>query len=85
MKSSSKSVQFPVWEDCKPAKAATPAVALRALRRRDELSRAALAEFTGIKKGRIADMKSGKRPISVEAAGKLAQAFKTSLRMFIDI
>jgi hypothetical protein len=41
---------LPAWEDCTPADPGTPAVALRALRRRDGVSRASRPPFTKGKK-----------------------------------
>lgn len=74
--------ELPAWRDCTPAQAATPAVALRSLRRRDELSRKALSRATGLKMGRIADMESGKRRISSDVAAVLARAFRTAPSVF---
>lgn len=66
----------------KPAQVATPAVALRALRRREELSREALARLSGSKAGKIADMENGKRPIPAALAVIFSKVLRTSPRMF---
>jgi transcriptional regulator with XRE-family HTH domain len=76
---------LPAWEDTTPAKPATPAVALRSLRRREGLSREALARASRLKAGRIADMENGKRSISPEAGNVLAVIFGTTSRVFLPL
>lgn len=76
---------LPAWKDCTPAKAATAAVALRSLRRREGLSREALARVSRIKPGRIADMENGKRSIPPKAGKVLAVIFNTSPLVFLPL
>ncbi|MCZ0211424.1 helix-turn-helix transcriptional regulator, partial [Streptomyces sp. UMAF16] len=73
---------FPAWEDCTPADDGTPAIALRALRRRDGVSRTALARACGIEAAQITAMEDGTAPISPEVATILARVFRTVPAVF---
>lgn len=74
--------ELPAWEDCTPADAGTPAVALRSLRRRDGLSRVALARACGTDAAQIAAMEDDAAPISPELAVILARVFRTVPNVF---
>lgn len=74
--------ELPAWEDCTPADAGTPAIALRSLRRRDGLSRQVLATATGTRSAQIAAMESGAAAISPEVATVLARVFRTAPSVF---
>lgn len=70
------------WENATPADDGTPAIALRALRRRDEVSRAALAHACETDVAQIAAMEDGTASISPEMATILAKVFRTSPAVF---
>jgi len=74
--------ELPAWEDCTPADAGTPAIALRSLRRRDGLSRQVLATATGTRSAQIAAMESGAAAISPEVATILGRVFRTAPSVF---
>jgi len=75
---------LPAWEDCTPADPGTPAVALRALRRRDGVSRASLARSCRTDAAQIAAMEDGTASISPEVATILARVFRTAPSVFQD-
>lgn len=77
-----RSNELPAWEDCTPADDGTPAIALRALRRRDDVSRAVLAHAYGTDTAQIAAMEDGTAPISPEVVTILAKVFRTSPAVF---
>jgi transcriptional regulator with XRE-family HTH domain len=56
---------------------------LRGARTRDEMTQGLLAEKLGITQTRVSEMESGKRPISVKMAKKLAEVFETSYKVFL--
>ena len=72
------------WENATPADAGTPAIALRALRRRDGISRASLAQACGTDAAKIGEMESGASSISPEVATILARVFRTAPSVFQD-
>jgi DNA-binding XRE family transcriptional regulator len=62
---------------------AHPGMILRGARTRDEMTQELLAEKLGITQTRVSEMESGKRPISVKMAKKLAEVFETSYKVFL--
>lgn len=60
-----------------------PGNALRALRRRQEMTQAGLADVLGISKGNISAMELGKRTIGIKMAKRLASALETSYKVFL--
>lgn len=70
------------WENSTPADPGTPAGALRALRRRDGVSREALARACGTDAAQIAAMEDGTAMISPEVATTLARVFRTVPSVF---
>ncbi|WP_428770362.1 helix-turn-helix transcriptional regulator [Treponema sp. HNW] len=61
----------------------TPAKTLKLLRRRDNLTQAALSEKLGIPVQNISGMENGRRTISIRMARKLADVFGTSYQNFL--
>ena len=60
-----------------------PSAALRAYRSREGLSQRALAEKSGVPQPHIAAMESGKRPIGLSMAKKLALALGVNYRKLV--
>ena len=61
----------------------SPAMALRGLRGREEITQAELASRLGVSQNAISEMESGKRPISTKMAKKLGEAFDISYKAFL--
>ncbi len=60
-----------------------PGVFLAGARYREDLSKRALAEMTGIPQRHISEMENGKRPVGKANARKLAGALNVDYRMFL--
>lgn len=56
---------------------------LQGLRIKEGISQAKLAQTLGISQGRVSDMESGKRPISVAMAKKIGEAYNISYKVFL--
>ncbi len=61
----------------------SPAMALRGLRGKEDLTQAELAERLGISQNMISDMESGKRNISLKMAKRIAEVFKVPYKIFV--
>lgn len=61
----------------------SPAMALRGLRGKEDLTQAELAERLGISQNMISDMESGKRNISIKMAKRIAEVFKVPYKIFV--
>lgn len=62
---------------------ASPAMALRGLRGKEELTQAELAARLGISQNRVSELESGKRPISVAMAKRIGAEFNIAYRVFL--
>jgi DNA-binding XRE family transcriptional regulator len=60
-----------------------PAMALRGLRGKEDITQAELAARLGISQNMISDMESGKRPISVKMAKRIGEEFKVAYKVFL--
>ena len=61
----------------------SPAMALRGLRGKEEITQAELAARLGISQNMVSDMESGKRNISVKMAKRIGEEFKISYKCFL--
>ena len=61
----------------------SPAMALRGLRGKEDLTQAELAERLGISQNMVSDMESGKRNISLKMAKRIAEEFKVPYKIFV--
>lgn len=61
----------------------SPAMALRGLRGREEITQAELAVRLGVSQNAISEMESGKRPISTKMAKRLGEEFDISYKAFL--
>lgn len=61
----------------------SPAMALRGLRGKENLTQAELAERLGISQNMVSDMESGKRNISPKMAKRIGEAFKVPYKIFV--
>ncbi len=62
---------------------ANPAMMLRGLRGKEDITQAELAERLGISQNMVSDMESGKRNISVNMARRISKAFHVPYKMFL--
>jgi DNA-binding XRE family transcriptional regulator len=60
-----------------------PAMALRGLRVKEDITQQAMAERLGITQTMVSDMESGKRPVSLKMAKRIAEEFKVPYKMFL--
>lgn len=60
-----------------------PAVSLRGLRYREDITQRRLAELADIPQRHISEMENGKRPIGKETAKKLAGVLNADYRVFL--
>jgi DNA-binding XRE family transcriptional regulator len=61
-----------------------PGSAIRAFRKRDGMTQAALASKLGISAQAVSDLENGRRPIGARTAKRLAESFKRPLEDFIQ-
>ena len=61
----------------------SPAMALRGLRGREEITQAELAVRLGVSQNVISEMESGKRPISPKMAKRLGEEFDLPYKVFL--
>ena len=61
----------------------SPAMALRGLRGKEDITQAELAARLGISQNMVSDMESGKRNISTNMAKRLAEEFKVPYKAFL--
>ena len=61
----------------------TPAIALRGLRVKEDITQKELAELLGISQNMISEMESGKRPITPKTAKRIAEKFNVSYKAFL--
>jgi len=61
----------------------SPAMALRGLRGKEDITQAELAARLGISQNMVSDMESGKRNISVKMAKRIGEEFKISYKCFL--
>jgi len=61
----------------------SPAMALRGLRGKEDITQEELAARLGISQNMVSDMESGKRNISLKMAKRIGEAFKISYRCFV--
>jgi predicted transcriptional regulator len=62
---------------------ANPAMMLRGLRGKEDITQQELAERIGITQTMVSDLESGKRPISLKMAKRIAEEFKVPYKMFL--
>ena len=60
-----------------------PAMALRGLRGKEDLTQAELAARLGVSQNAISEMESGKRPISTKMAKRLGEEFNLPYNVFL--
>lgn len=60
-----------------------PAMALRGLRGKEDITQAELAARLGISQNAISEMESGKRPISTKMAKRLGEEFNIPYKVFL--
>ena len=60
-----------------------PAMALRGLRGREDLTQAELAARLGVSQNAISEMENGKRPISTKMAKRLGEEFNLPYKVFL--
>ena len=60
-----------------------PAMALRGLRGKEDLTQAELAARLGVSQNAISDRESGKRPISTKMAKRLGEEFNLPYKVFL--
>ena len=60
-----------------------PAMALRGLRGREDLTQAVLAARLGVSQNAISEMENGKRPISTKMAKRLGEEFNLPYKVFL--
>ena len=61
----------------------SPAMALRGLRVKEDITQQELAERLGITQAMVSDMESGKSPISVKMAKRIAEAYRVPYKVFL--
>ena len=61
----------------------SPAMALRGLRGKEDITQMGLATRLGISQNMVSDMESGKRNISVKMAKRIGEEFKVSYKCFL--
>ena len=61
----------------------SPAMALRGLRGREEITQAGLAARLGVSQNVVSEMESGKRPISPKMAKRLGEEFDLPYKVFL--
>ena len=61
----------------------SPAKALRGLRGKENITQQELAERLGITQSMVSDMESGKSPISMKMAKRIAEAFRVPYKIFL--
>ncbi|MDL2290837.1 helix-turn-helix domain-containing protein [Desulfovibrio sp. OttesenSCG-928-F20] len=61
----------------------SPAMALRGLRGREDLTQTQLAARLGVSQNAISEMENGKRPISTKMAKRLGEEFNISYKAFL--
>ena len=61
----------------------SPAMALRSLRGKDDITQAEVAARLGISQNMVSDMESGKRNISLKMAKRIGEEFKISYKVFL--
>ena len=61
----------------------SPAMLLRGLRGKEELTQAEMAERLGISQNMVSDMESGRRPISLKMAKRIGDTFKIPYKGFV--
>lgn len=62
---------------------APPAVRLRGLRTKEGLTQQELADALGISQGRLSELESGTRPISVAMAKRIGKAYDCNYKSFL--
>jgi DNA-binding XRE family transcriptional regulator len=60
-----------------------PAMALRGLRGKEDITQAELAARLGISQNMVSDMESGKRNISLKMAKRIGEEFKIPYKVFL--
>ncbi len=61
----------------------SPAMALRGLRGREDITQKELAARLGVSQNAISEMESGKRPISTKMAKRLGEEFDLPYKLFL--
>jgi DNA-binding XRE family transcriptional regulator len=61
----------------------SPAMALRGLRGKEDITQAELAARLGISQNMVSDMESGKRNISLKMAKRIGEEFKIPYKCFL--
>ena len=61
----------------------SPAMALRGLRGKEDITQAELAAKLGISQNMVSEMESGKRNISLKMAKRIGETFKISYKCFL--
>jgi DNA-binding XRE family transcriptional regulator len=61
----------------------SPAMALRGLRGKEDITQVELAERLGISQNMVSDMESGKRNISLKMAKRIGEEFQISYKVFL--
>jgi len=61
----------------------SPAMALRGLRGREDITQAELAARLGVSQNAISEMESGKRPISTKMAKRIGETFNMPYKIFL--
>ena len=62
---------------------ACPAMALRGLRGKEDITQAELAARLGVSQNAISEMESGKRPISTKMAKRIGETFNMPYQIFL--
>jgi DNA-binding XRE family transcriptional regulator len=62
---------------------ANPAMMLRGLRGKEDITQQELAERLGITQTMVSDLESGKRPISLKMAKRIGEAFNVPYKLFV--
>ena len=62
---------------------ANPAMMLRGLRGKEDITQAELAERLGISQNMVSDMESGKRNISLKMAKRIGETFNMPYKIFL--
>ncbi len=62
---------------------ACPAMALRGLRGKEDITQAELAARLGVSQNAISEMESGKRPISTKMAKRIGEEFNLPYKIFL--
>jgi DNA-binding XRE family transcriptional regulator len=61
----------------------SPAMALRGLRGKEDITQAELATRLGISQNMVSEMESGKRPITIKMAQRIGEEFKIAYKVFL--